>query len=122
IEQSSKQGNELKRTRKKAIAETVDQIDFPLEWKMDSSHFTTIPFKGYTAGTRKSAISDLFVLFYDHNKPFTKDIPFYDNYLPGKIINKPKAYLIPRGWWQVLDLLKINRVEMHPISNDTVIE
>ncbi len=34
---------------------------------------------------------------------------------------KPKAYIIPQGWWSVTDLLKINGVEMNRLSRDTVI-
>ncbi len=37
-------------------------------------------------------------------------------------MSKPKAYIIPRGWWKVIDLLKINKVQMQPLAKDTVIE
>ena len=32
------------------------------------------------------------------------------------------AYIIPQGWWKVIDLLKLNRVEMRQLKKDTVME
>jgi hypothetical protein len=31
----------------------------------------------------------------------------------------PKAYIIPQGWWNIIDLLKLNNIEMTRIENDT---
>ena len=33
-----------------------------------------------------------------------------------------KAYIIPQGWWKVIDLLKLNKVEMYQLKKDTIIE
>jgi hypothetical protein len=37
-------------------------------------------------------------------------------------VKKPKAYIIPQGWWKVIDLLKLNKVNMQQLRKDTVIE
>lgn len=34
----------------------------------------------------------------------------------------PKAYLIPKSWWNVIDLLKSNNVEYSQLKCDTIIE
>ena len=34
----------------------------------------------------------------------------------------PKAYIIPQGWWKVIDLLKLNKVQMTQLKKDTTIE
>jgi len=45
------------------------------------------------------------------------------NYYPQKpFIKKPVAYIIPQGWWKVIDLLKLNKVRMTPLKKDTTIE
>ncbi|HKB43876.1 MAG TPA: hypothetical protein VKC90_05795, partial [Chitinophagaceae bacterium] len=34
----------------------------------------------------------------------------------------PQAYIIPQGWWKVIDLLKLNKVEMSQLKKDAAIE
>lgn len=122
IQQASINANELLAQRKNAIKNTIGQKDFPLSWKLDTSRFTMIPFKGYEAGYKKSEATNLPVLFYDHNKPFSKEVKYFDTYLPEKLIIKAKAYIIPQGWWPVIDLLKLNNVKMEPLKKDTLWE
>ena len=60
-------------------------------------------------------------LKYDRSKPFTKRVT-YQNYFKPKIeVDIPKAYVIPQGWWNVIDLLKLNNIEMKPLEKDSVI-
>jgi hypothetical protein len=122
IQQASLNANELLAQRKNAIKNTISQKDLPLSWKLDTSRFTMIPFKGYEAGYKKSEATNLPVLFYDHNKPFSKEVKYFDTYLPEKLITKAKAYIIPQGWWPVIDLLKLNNVKMEPLKKDTLWE
>ena len=61
-------------------------------------------------------------LYYDRSKPYEKEIPFYNFYKPSSFIQKPKAYIIPQGWWKVIDLLKLNKVQMTQLKKDTTIE
>ncbi len=42
--------------------------------------------------------------------------------MPGTTIEKPTAYIIPQGWWSVIDLLKINGAEIKSLVHDTIIE
>lgn len=122
IQQASINAKELLTERKKAIENTIHQTNFPLGWKLDTSQFTMIPFQGYEAGYKKSEATNLPVLFYDHNKPFSKEVKHFDTYLPEKMITKTKAYIIPQGWWTVIDLLKLNNVKMERLKKDSIIE
>jgi hypothetical protein len=61
-------------------------------------------------------------LYYDRSKPFEKQVPIYNFYKAQTIIQKPKAYIIPQGWWKVIDLLKLNKVEMQQLKKDTSID
>ena len=56
------------------------------------------------------------------SKPFEKKVPFFNYYKVQTVIQKPKAYIIPQGWWKVIELLKLNNVEMSQFKNDTTIE
>ncbi len=108
--------------RKKAVENSVTQKTFPLGWKKDSVNYTMIPFKGYESGFKKSEATNLPVLFYDKNRPYSKQVKYFDTYLPEKIVSKPKAYIIPQGWWAVIDLLKLNGVKMERLKKDSGIE
>lgn len=121
IQQISEKGKELIHQRMNAIAATKSQQKFFLRWKLDSSKSATMDFKGYEATSKLSGLSDQKVLFYDHSKPFTRKISYYNYFKGTDIVIKPKAYIIPQGWWAVTDLLKINKVKMQRLARDTQI-
>ncbi len=122
IQQASENANELLAKRKVAMENTIQQKSFPLSWKLDTTQFRMIPFEGYKAGYKESKATGLPVLFYDHTKPFSKEVKYYDTFLPQNIISKPEEYLIPQGWWTVIDLLKLNQVKMNRLKKDTLLE
>ncbi len=122
IQYTSQNSNAIKQTREKAKLQVKSQTQFPISWKLDKSKYTEISFKGYTAGYKPSDVSGLPRLYYDRSKPFETKVPFYDHYEAETLIQKPKAYIIPQGWWKVIELLKLNKVEMTTLKKDTSIE
>jgi hypothetical protein len=96
--------------------------EFPISWTLDKSQSTTVTFKGYAAGRKPSEVSGLPRLYYDRNKPFEKQVPIYNYYKVQTVIKKPSAYIIPQGWWKVIELLKQNKVEMTELKRDSTIE
>lgn len=109
----------LRDQTKKAVK---NQTEFPISWTLDRSQSTTVIYKGYTAGRKPSEVSGLQRLYYDRSKPFEKQVPIYNYYKTQTVIQKPKAYIIPQGWWKVIDLLKLNKVLMQQLKKDTTIE
>ncbi|SEM80247.1 Zinc carboxypeptidase [Chitinophaga rupis] len=97
------------------------QNSFPLEWKTDMNQHSTITFKGFAAGHKPSEVSGLPRLYYDRSKPYERQIPFYNVAEPGNFVQKPAAYVIPQGWWAVIDLLKNSNVQMQRLAHDTAI-
>ena len=95
---------------------------YTLQWKIDSTKVEQIEFLGFESGYKKSDISGKERLFYDQKKLFKKQIPYYQFYKPQKKVEIPSAYIIPKSWWNVIDLLKLNKVEMIQLKNDTLIE
>jgi hypothetical protein len=98
------------------------QPSFPVSWKLDTTQVDQVLFKGYEAGRKPSEVSGLPRLYYDRSKPYEKQIRYYNYYASRIAINKPVAYIIPQGWWTVIDLLKLNKVNMQALAKDTSIE
>jgi len=94
---------------------------YPLQWKIDSTKVKQLSFLGYEHGYKKSAVSGQDRLFYDTKKPFQKEVPYYIFYKPSKEVMIPKAYVIPKSWWTVIELLQMNNIELKTFSKDTLI-
>jgi hypothetical protein len=112
----------IKQLRDQTKEAVKNQTEFPVSWILDKSQFATITYKGYAAGRKPSEVSGLPRLYYDRSKPFEKQVPIYNYYKPQTTVQKPKAYIIPQGWWKVIDLLKLNKVQMQPLKKDSIIE
>jgi hypothetical protein len=102
--------------------ETITQATFPLSFSVDSSKFGLATFKGYEQAYKTSDATGLQKMYYDRNKPFTKKVKYYNVFTPVNIIAKPVAYIIPQGWHSVIDLLKLNGVQMRQFTSDTSFE
>lgn len=95
---------------------------YPVEWKIDSSKTTTFLFSGFEASYKKSEVTTGQRLFYDRTKPYQKNVPYIKEYKSVKDITIPNAYIIPKGYWNVIDLLKNNNCKYSQLKNDTIIE
>jgi len=112
----------IKQVRKANLEDFKAGKQYPLSWVIDSTKVSYMDFKGYEAGYKPSEISGKDRLFYDRNKPFTKKIPFYGNYKPTKFVTIPKYYVVPQSQWQIIELLKLNAIEMTQISQNEILE
>ncbi|HEX6335063.1 MAG TPA: hypothetical protein VFZ78_12600, partial [Flavisolibacter sp.] len=121
IEFTAKNSHEITRIRREAVRLNQVRDSFPIAWKNDRSKFSNIEFKGYQSGQKPSAVSGLPRLYYDRNKPFTEKVPFYNFYRDTLTVDRPMAYLIPQGWWKVIERLRANKVRMMPLQKDTTI-
>jgi hypothetical protein len=112
----------IKQVRKANLEDFKAEKQYPLNWVIDSTKVSYMDFKGYEGGYKPSEISGKDRLFYDRNKPFTKKIPFYGNYKPTKFVTIPKYYIVPQSQWQIIELLKLNAIEMTPITQNEIFE
>jgi hypothetical protein len=122
IEFTSRNSETIKKLRDQTKQSVKSALEFPISWQLDRSQFKQIVYKGYEAGHKPSEVSGLPRLYYDRNKPFEKQVKIYNYFAPRTFIKKPVAYIIPQGWWKVIDLLKLNKVQMLPLKNDSAIE
>lgn len=122
IEFTAKNSAEIKRLREQSKQAVRTAVSFPIAWTLDRSRSQEFLYKGYQSGHKPSEVSGLPRLYYDRSKPYEKKIPIFNHYTAQETIVKPAAYLIPQGWWKVIDLLQLNRVKMQALKKDTVIE
>lgn len=122
IEYSSANSEAIKKARTESKNAAKTATSFPISWTLDKTRSQQFLFKGYESGKKPSDISGQLRLYYDRSKPFEKNISLYNQYVQKEIIQKPVAYIIPQGWWKVIDLLKLNKVQMSQLKKDTVIE
>lgn len=122
IDFTAKNSSIIKELRDKTKDIVKKQVEFTISWSQDRSQSSKRIYKGYASGRKSSDVSGLPRLYYDRSKPYEKEIPFYNFYKPKTIVQKPKAYMIPQGWWKVIDLLKLNKVEMQQLKKDTTLE
>lgn len=94
---------------------------YPLNWVLDQLQHSTINFKGFEADTITSAITGKPRLKYDTSKPFEKPINYQNYFKPKDSVVIPEAYVIPQGWHNIIELLKINNVAFEQLNNDTTI-
>ena len=94
---------------------------YALAWKLDSTKYENIDFKGFEAKYKPSDVSGKTRLWYDRNAKFSKPVKFYNTYVPAKEITIPKYYVIPQSEWKIIDLLKLNQIKMIPIKQDSTI-
>ena len=105
-----------------ADADIALEDEFNINWKLDTSTYQLIKFKGYESSYKKSEVGNHDRLFYDRNKPFEKDVKFYNKYVSTKSVIKPKAYIIPFAWDQAIDRLIINKVKFERVKKDTLMD
>ncbi len=122
IESNSTLAKELIQAKKVAIESVKTQKTFALNYSLDTNKYDIIDFLGYESGTKPSEVSGAPRLFYDRNQPFKKEIKFYNRYQTSQSVDKPAAYLIPQAWSAVIDLLKLNGVEMERLASDTTLQ
>jgi len=94
---------------------------YPISWKIDTTQSSILNFKGYEGKMIPSKITGTNRLKYDRSKPFTKKVVYQNYFEPKEEISIPEKYIIPKGWWNIIELLKLNRIKMEHISKDTII-
>lgn len=94
---------------------------YTIRWKLDSTKYSYIDFKGYEAGKKPSEISGKPRLFYDRNKPFTRKVKFFDTYKADKEIRIPTYYVIPKSEGKIIENLKRNQIKIKELQSDSLI-
>ncbi|MBV6653057.1 MAG: hypothetical protein KI786_04835 [Mameliella sp.] len=112
----------IQAARSKAITNSIQKDSFALSWTLDQNRQVPQTFKGYAAKYKPSDVSGLERLYYDRSAPYTKEIPYFKFYNTSSTVKKPRAYLIPQAYYDVLDRLQWNGVSLFRLTKDRSVE
>ncbi len=116
-----KDGTKIRLLRERTFNKQKELETYPITWKKDTTRFSKFSFKGFEGKFIDSELTGGKRLKYDQNKPFTKEVNYQNFFLPSKKVTIPKAYVLPAGWWNIIDRLKLNQVEVYPLEQDSTI-
>ena len=122
LEFAEKNNAKIKKVRLENRKQFEPKQKYTLKWIIDSLAIVKIPFLGYEGSFKKSEVTSGDRLFYNRLKPFDKQIDFYGDYKSIKEITIPNFYLIPKAYWTITDLLKLNKITYTLLKKDTIIE
>ena len=121
INYTEKNAKEIQNLIVESLKDYQPKMKYPIQWKVDSTKYQMIDFKGFEAGKKTSEVSGQPRLFYDRNKPFTRKVKFYNQYISTKEIAIPTYYVIPKSEKKVLDYLKRNNIMVKEMKQDSII-
>ncbi|WP_353779809.1 M14 family metallopeptidase [Winogradskyella sp. 3972H.M.0a.05] len=109
----------IKELRNSAFNNLKQGASYTLDWTIDTTQVSKLQFKGYEGEMIPSALTGADRLKFDRSKPFTKDVNYQNYFVPKTQVTIPNGYIIPQGWHNVIDLLKLNNVEMTMLEKDS---
>ncbi|MDF1841806.1 MAG: M14 family zinc carboxypeptidase [Rubripirellula sp.] len=112
------EGSKLQAMRRQDRDNYHQQQRAAIAWEVDLNNPSRLEFNGFASSYIDSKITPGKRLNYDRSKPFTQAIPYFNRYKVSQSVELPAGYLIPQQWHQVIELMKINRVEMLTVQND----
>jgi hypothetical protein len=118
---AEKDRERMKDLRNRASRKYLTDRWYPINYKPDMENPSKRNFKGYEGEMITSEVTGGERLKYNTQKPFTKQVDYYDNFIAEDTIEIPRAYIVPQGWWQVTDLLKLNQIKLEPLARDTTL-
>lgn len=112
----------IRELRNKAFKAYVTGKYYPTTLKIDSTLTTTLKFKGFEGNWIDSKITGQKRLKFDRNKPFTKDVTYWNYFKVVDSVQIPEAYSIPKGYWHIRELLERNQIEFTVVPKDYTTE
>jgi len=94
------------------------QVEY-IAHEMDVSRWDTLLFEGFEFGYRTSTVTGQKRLYYDTTKPWSRNIRYYRYFKPTDSVVMPRFYILPWAWGEVYERLKMNRIEMKQVGQDT---
>ncbi|MGI9545781.1 MAG: M14 family metallopeptidase [Flavobacteriaceae bacterium] len=113
--------DQIKSIRESARSRHLRWTYYPLNWQLDSTKTRQLQFKGYQADTLISEVTGFDRLKYNKGIPYTKEIPYFNEYKAVDSVRIPQAYIIGKEWSNVAELLDINDISYTLLDKDTVI-
>ena len=122
IEESSKHKNSIQLKRKQNFENTLNKKSYAFNFSVDSTQHQVFNFLGYEATQEKSNITQQTRLKYHANKPISYPVKYYNFFKAKDLVVIPKAYIIPKAYDELIQLLKLNNIEITQFENDSMID
>ncbi len=121
IQISSNQIREIKKARLAAFDHNKYGKKYPYNFIVDTTRADTLLFKGYEAVREVSELTGNKLLTYDRTKPFEKKVVYHNYFKARDTLSIPDFYIIPAGQWEVINLMRANRIEMEMMGRDSTV-
>ncbi|UOU99374.1 hypothetical protein MUU74_05285 [Chryseobacterium daecheongense] len=121
LQNLDKEYKKIKELRLENLKQYQAGKQYGIRWKIDSTQFTTMDFKGYEGKYKPSEISGKPRLYYDRSKPFTKTIKLFTTAVSTGYITIPQYYVIPQSQYRVIEEFKRNKIQMKSLQKDSTI-
>jgi hypothetical protein len=118
---TEKNSKKIANLRANAAAAVLKNETYPIAYTVDKENPTSLNFQGYEAKKIASTVTNGNRLFYDTTMPFTKEIDYYNTFLPSREVRIPKAYILKQGWHRVVDRLTHNNIAFTRFQKDTIL-
>lgn len=122
LEMTHNYGDLISQLRQKAIEATASNKSVELNHRVDTTTHNLFRFKGYETEKRISNVTGLEQLYYNtatpYDTPYEKDVPYYNRLNPELTVNLPEYYIIPQAWKEVIELLRLNDVELQQLQSE----
>jgi len=122
LEHIQKNKTAIQTARSEAQKTILADQKLGIDWALDKSRHDSILFKGYTPERIPSKVTGGDRLYYNHDKPFTKKIPYYRYYKASTEVDIPIAYIIPQSYRNLVDLMQLHGVEVETLQEDKAID
>lgn len=121
IEITENDDKKIKQLRKDANTNFITQKTYTLNWEINTLKQSTLNFKGFECEVITSKVTGKNRLKYNRQKPFEKEVNYQNYFKPNIEVTIPKAYIIPQGWYTVIELLKLNNTNMFQLKKDSTL-
>jgi len=109
---------ELRKARAEAKKYTAAMNELGMNWRLDTTQVEQLPWKGWYTERIPSEVTGQLRTHYDNDRPMESTVLWQDSYRPSTIKRKPKGYLIPQQWREVIMRMKMNGVVLETIKAD----
>ncbi|NBB93528.1 MAG: hypothetical protein GVY32_10220 [Gammaproteobacteria bacterium] len=96
----------------------------PISWAVDEqADPAMVDFLGYVSEQVDSPFGEGEKRrVFDRSRPSRRSVPFRNRYKPVAMIGRPAAWVVPGGWFRVIERLEANQVRMIEIENPIEVE
>ncbi|MRR18692.1 hypothetical protein EG827_00725 [bacterium] len=121
VRYTSMNNKEILRLRAEANRQTLSAPRYVLDWEQDTTRWDLVEYHGYHYEDTVTPITGRKTGFYNHDRPYTDTIRYYNYFNPSVTVTAPEAYIVPFAWEEVIERLQANGVVMRQLQNDTTL-